>query len=351
MQINSEEKKEVLSKAAELYGFDCAAAKEVPGHEGGRNLVFMIGTDAVLRVSTLSDRSIEDYKAEIEYVHFLAQGGADAADSIPSVNGNRIEMINGKAVTMFETAKGEQIADHGYRYIDGVPIDEYFFLTGKVLGKIHALSKQYRPVYTRFDFFEKYNEAYFESLIPDDFFCLHTVLGRRVKDRLHEILEQLRKLEQSSENYGMVHFDFSDGNYNIEYDTGKLNVFDFDNCRTCWYLYDIADLWSHGLGWIAWNDNADERRAYMDKYMQAVIKGYRTECTVTDEELGNLELMVNTVLMENMIDAFEVMKAAGEEFIFNEEESYNVKCLVDCLSWFGFYSDIFDVEAPFKVEI
>ena len=89
----------------------------------------------------------------------------------------------------------------------------------------------------------------------------------------------------------------------------------------------------------------------MEKYMQTVINGYRTECTITDEELEHLELMVNAVLMENIIDAFEVMKAAGEEFDFDEEESYNVKCLVDGLSWFGFYSDFFDVESPFEVEI
>lgn len=344
-------KKDLLIKAAQLYGFDTASAREVPGHEGGRNLVFMIGTDSVLRVSSLSDRNIEDYEAEIEYIHYLSEGGASVADSIPSGKGNRIEIIDEKAVTMFEIAKGDQIAAHGYRYIDGVPIEEYFYHTGKVLGKIHALSKNYRPIHKRFDFFEKYNEDYFESLIPDDFFCLNMKMGRRVKDRLHEILEKLRKLPQSSENYGMVHFDYSDGNYNIEYDTGKINVFDFDNCRTCWYLYDIANLWSHGLGWIVWNNDANERRAYMEKYMQTVINGYRTECTITDEELEHLELMVNAVLMENIIDAFEVMKAAGEEFDFDEEESYNVKCLVDGLSWFGFYSDFFDVESPFEVEI
>ena len=89
----------------------------------------------------------------------------------------------------------------------------------------------------------------------------------------------------------------------------------------------------------------------MEKYMQTVINGYRTECTITDEEFGHLELMVNAVLMENIIDAFEVKKASGEELDFDEEESYNVKCIVEGLSWFGFYSDIFDVESPFEVEI
>ncbi|MBR4345094.1 MAG: hypothetical protein IKP88_20710, partial [Lachnospiraceae bacterium] len=134
-------KKDLLIKAAQLYGFDTASAKEVHGHEGGRNLVFMIGNDSVLRVSSLSDRSIEDYEAEIEYVHYLSEGGASVAESIPSGKGNHIEIIDEKVVTMFEIAKGDQIADHGYKYIDGVSINEYFYLTGKVLGKIHALSK------------------------------------------------------------------------------------------------------------------------------------------------------------------------------------------------------------------
>ena len=107
-------KKDLLTKAAQLYGFDTASVKEVPGHEGGRNLVFMIGTDSVLRVSSLSDRNIEDYEAEIEYVHYLSEGGAGVADSIPSGKGNRIEIIDEKAVTMFETAKGDQIADQLY---------------------------------------------------------------------------------------------------------------------------------------------------------------------------------------------------------------------------------------------
>ena len=80
-------------------------------------------------------------------------------------------------------------------------------------------------------------------------------------------------------------------------------------------------------------------------------KPFFQKFNITDEELEHLEMMVNAVLMENIIDVFEVKKASGEELVFDEEESYNVKCLVEGLSWFGFYSDIFDVESPFEVEI
>lgn len=351
MKLNNEEKNSILTKASKVYGFDKQIAEEVEGHEGGRNLVYRIGADAILRISTLTDRTYEDYEAEIEYIHFLSEGGASVADSILSLNGRRIEEIDNTIVSMFEVAKGDQIADHGYQYRDGVSIDEYFFNTGKTLGKIHALSKDFRPKKRRFDFFEKYNEDYFETLIPNDFICAKSITGRQIKDSLNDILKKLRELSRTQDNYGMVHFDYSDGNYNVDYNTGDINVFDFDNCRTCWYMFDIANLWSHGLGWIAWNDNPDERQEYMDNYMKIVIAGYRTECEIDDAELENLELMVNAVLMENIVDDFEVIKANDQELFFDEEQSYNVKCLVEGVSWFGFYSDIFDVENPFEVEI
>lgn len=351
MILTEKDKNETLNKAANAYAFDINDAVEIPGHEGGRNLVYKIGSEAVLRISSLSDRKHEDYEAEIEYIHYLAEGGAPVADSIPSKNGKRIEIINDVAVSLFEVAQGEQIADHGYQYREGVPIEEYFFNTGKVLGKIHSLSMKYRPHTKRFDFFDKYNEPYLESLIPDDFVCMKTITGRRIKDALFEILNQLRDLSKRPENYGMVHFDYSDGNYNINYDTGEINVFDFDNCRTCWYLFDIANLWSHGLGWIAWNSDPDERHNYMDSYMNTVLAGYKTECAIDSTELEKLELMVNVVLLENIIDDFEVLKANDEALIFDEEQSYNVKCLVEKASWFGFYSDFYNPKAPFEVEI
>jgi hypothetical protein len=40
-----------------------------------------------------------------------------------------------------------------------------------------------------------------------------------------------------------------------------------------------------------------------DRFISGLIS---SRCTITDEELEHLELMVNAVLMENIIDAFEV---------------------------------------------
>ncbi len=331
-----------LEKLAALYG---AAAEDLvayPSHEGGRNTVYRCG-EKVIRVSEAADRRYADYLAETEYVHYLAQHGADAVDVVPSVSGKLVEQVDGAFVSAFTVAKGEQIAEHGYRYRDGAPLSEYFYNTGKVLGKIHALSKRYQPVHQRFDFFEKYNETYFEQLIPDEFAAL--------KQALHGLLEKLRALPQTDANYGMVHFDFSDGNYNIDYDTGKLTVFDFENCRRCFYLFDLANLWTHGVGWIAYEADAEKRRAFMQDYFATVLEGYRAETEISEDELALLPLMIRAVLMENIIDEFEVQKAETGGFELDEEQAYNMDCVIEEIEYHGFFDEIYDPERPFQMEL
>ncbi len=52
-------------------------------------------------------------------------------------------------------------------------------------------------------------------------------------------LNLFHKLPQDNESYGLVHFDFSDGNYHVDMETGAITVFDFDNCMYCWYIYKV----------------------------------------------------------------------------------------------------------------
>ncbi len=97
----------------------------VPGHEGGRNRIFIVSRDGikrfVLRISDIGDRNENEY-----------------------------------------------LADNGYRYREGAPLSEYFYNTGKALGAIHRLSKLYTPVHPHTDYFDKYNMTYLNSLISDD---------------------------------------------------------------------------------------------------------------------------------------------------------------------------------------
>lgn len=355
--MTQEFKTAAIQAAAALYHFDARTADEIHGHEGGRNLVFRLGGERVLRVSRLTDRTVDDYLAETEYVRYLAENGASVADVCASANGRFVEIFEDKdercAISAFKTAKGDQIADHGYRYIDGAPLEEYWFNTGKVLGKMHALSVNYRPAHHRFDFFDKYNEAYFDKLIPDSLMCpllREGPVGREVKEKLNALLAKLRRLPRGTGKYGMIHFDYSDGNYNIDYTNGNITVFDFDNCRTGWYLFDLANLWAHGVGWIAWNADADERRRYMDRYMRTVLDGYRSEMALDDDSLNDLTLMVDAVRMENIIDEFEVELAEDGRPECDGEQAYRIKGLLESVPFMGFFSDDYNPESPFDLD-
>jgi len=320
-----------LKTILRLFGAEMWSVSKVPEHEGGRNTIFVIenreGEKRVLRISTLEDRTEEDYLAETEFIYYLAENGASVANVIPSENGRFVEHIGDIFSSLFEYAPGMLISDNGYRYRDGVPLEEYFFNTGKTLGKIHALSKKYHPIHRRPQYFDKYNMAYIDRLIPDTYMDLKDAISRR--------LDSFASLPRDNNSYGLVHFDFSDGNYHIDMDTGRITVFDFDNCIHCWYMFDLANLWTHGVGWFQLEE-VDKRRSGMKKYFDAVLSGYRSETNISDEMMEQLPLFIDMVLIENVVDEFECCHRENKE---PEEEDIaeEMECLVHNIPFGGFF--------------
>ena len=314
-----------------LEGFEICPA---PGHEGGRNRVYIcrIGgePECVLRISALSDRSLNDFLAETEFVHYLAENGAPVADVLPSVNGNLVECINSGEETvyaaLFTYAKGMLLYENGYRYRDGAPLEEYFYNSGKALGAIHRLSKAFVPQYRRKSYFDKYNMESIGRLIPDDYVDLKEAVARR--------LCEFRKLPTDGADFGLVHFDYGDINYHIDMSTGRITVFDFDNCMYCWYMFDLANLWTMGIGWYRFEKDPAKRMEGMRHYFDTVLQGYRSETEVGQEMLERLPLFIDMVLIENVVDAFECSVNDGEELDYEDIE-YAAECLVNNIPYFG----------------
>ena len=307
-----------FSKAVNLFSLKDYVFHEVEGHEGGRNQIFVCSKNDekkfVLRISSTGDRTEKDYLAETEFVHYLAENGAPVADAIPSVNGKLVETVEDDGATvfisLFEYARGMLLCENGYRYREGAPLEEYFYNTGKVLGKIHELSKQFEPTvdHRRPDYFDKYNMEYINNLIPDAP-TIYSVLKKAIVTRL----EKFHKLPTDSQNYGLVHFDYSDGNYHIDMTNGNITVFDFDNCMYCWFMFDLANLYLHGEGWFRYESDPSKREAGMKHYFNTILKGYKSETSISDDLLNQLPLFIDMVLIENIVDEFECAAREGEE--------------------------------------
>ena len=328
--------KRILEHAKHLYSLDECNFTPVSGHEGGRNRIFICSKGGekkfVLRISATGDRRENDYLAETDFVHYLAENGAPVADVIPSANGKLVEVIDDGAapvfISLFEYAKGMLLCDNGYRYREGAPLTEYFFNTGKTLGKIHALSKKFEPVaaHRRPDYFDKYNMDYLGHLIPDKYSELKSAIAAR--------LETFRALSTDAQSYGLVHFDFSDGNYHIDMTTGNITVFDFDNCLYCWYMFDLANLWLHNEGWCRHELDQSKRFALMQQCFDLQLQGYKSQTSISDELLNQLPLFIDMVLIENIVDEFECAAREGEELDYEDIEDA-AECLTHKISFAG----------------
>lgn len=322
----------------------------IPAHDGGRNVVYTCekeGAEAkILRIAFLPDRSREDLLGEVEYIQYLFEHGGSVSNVISSRKGNLVEEITHNNhtffVCLFEKAKGKLLVENHYQYREGAPLSEYFYNCGKVLGKMHQLSKEYTPVHRRYSFFDKYNTEYIDKLIPDALSL--------VKEKMVELLKPLEGLDRDRESFGMIHFDFNDGNYSIDFDTGQITVYDFDNSCFGWYMYDLADLWTHGVGWIQFEPDASKRKQFMDDYFKTVLEGYRSETRIENSMLDKLPLFLKVTLMEGIVDTFEVMRNNGEEPECDEELSYLIKCLEDDIPYTGFFHEIYSCEQPFEYE-
>lgn len=340
----------VLTLVPELFHLEGYNIQLIPPHEGGRNVVYTCEQEGreslILRVSFLPDRERQDYIAELEYVRYLFEHGASVSNVVNSKKGHLLEEITYDEHTfficMFVKAKGKLLVENHYQYREGVPLTEYYYNSGKILGKMHQLSKGYTPVHRRHHLIDNYNGEFIDNLVPESFSLL--------KEKMVELLNTLQGLDTNQETFGMIHFDYNDGNYSIDFDTGQITVYDFDNSCFGWYMVDLADLWTHGVGWVQFEPDADKRRQFMDDYFQIALAGYTSETQIEDSMLEKLPLFIQVTLLENILGQFEEMQRAGEEPEANEELLYLIKCLEEDIPYKGFFHEMYSTEAPFEYE-
>ncbi|WP_338011204.1 phosphotransferase [Paenibacillus alvei] len=66
-------------------------------------------------------------------------------------------------------------------------------------------------------------------------------------------------MDRNLDTFGKIHFDYYDGNYLIDFDSGQITVYDFDNSCFAWYMFSLAGLWKSGVGWVQFEPDAVKR--------------------------------------------------------------------------------------------
>lgn len=245
----------IIKKALKYYDFEPEELKDFKGFEN-----FVYGyKDVVIRFVHSEHRTYDLVLAEIEFIDYLALNGASVTSVIKSKDGNiseRIDCDNGHyfTVTLFTKAPGTFIKKE-----EMTPA--LFYSLGKDTGKIHHLTKQFKPTKRRYDWDqENYIEIYKKYLDKKD-----EIIITKAKN----IQKKIKSIPKTNENYGLIHTDLHFGN--IYLSDNNLTFFDFDDSS---YKYLISDIAITFYYYFTFSNREADRTTKTIELLKPYLQGY-----------------------------------------------------------------------------
>lgn len=224
---------EILKEVKRRYGIGRDQIRLLDGFESYMFEFEGDGRQLILRLSHSIRRSVALIQGEVDWINYLHEGGVGVAMAIPSKRGELVEVIpDGRDGQFLATAF---IKAPGAPPWEDDKWDEGFFERyGRLLGRMHALSKVYQPpnpAWRRTEWDDPSNLQDILDWIPES--------QTRVRERSAALLQHLHALPKNNASYGLIHQDAHGGNFFVD-ENGEITLFDFDDCVYGWYVYDIA---------------------------------------------------------------------------------------------------------------
>ena len=215
---------EIVQEARRRYGIGADEITLLDGFESFMFEVVQDGGEFILRIGHTVRRSVALIRGEVDWLNYLHDGGVGVARAIPSRSGELVEVIEDGAGGQF-LAVAFTKAHGGPPWEEGRWNEGLFERYGRLIGRMHGLSKEYQPAdpaWRRGEWDDPINMEMLKWLPADQ----TAVVGKGAA-----ILDYLRSLPQDGQSYGLIHQDAHAGN---------ITLFDFDDCVYSWYVYDIA---------------------------------------------------------------------------------------------------------------
>ncbi|MBQ4536424.1 MAG: phosphotransferase [Lachnospiraceae bacterium] len=288
-------------KCIELYEYDKESVETMlPHYRISSNAIypFRSGKDVdkicFLRLSPAEEKIFSDVLAEIQLIEWLNKRGFPAMRPVPMKNGKTAGQIDTEwgvfNVSCFERVSGKSLEDtKGTLQI----VRGY----GETLGKLHALMKEY-PYSERHrnhkSLLEEISNRMSEYGVPEMF-----------KTEYLSLCEALEQLTLTSDNYGVIHYDFEPDNVFYDVDEDAFSVIDFDDAIGCWYALDVVRAMDALEDVVETNVIKEAERCFLEEY--------RNFTTFTDEQMESLPLMRRFVRMQEYTTLLHVMSEPVEE--------------------------------------
>jgi amicoumacin kinase len=226
---------QILNEAMRRYGIQEGHIHLLDGFES-----FMYEFDwtrqgvvepGILRIGHSLRRTPELIQAEVDWINYLAEGGAGVAKAWLSASGNLVEAVeDGKGGQFLVTAFTKARGTHPGRAEWNPVFHESY---GRLLGRMHTLSRHYTPPHPGC-LRPRWNDDVnieVQAILPEE--------DERIAVHFRELMAYLETLPVNPEVYGLIHQDAHGGNLFVD-ESGKITLFDFDDCCYGHYIYDLA---------------------------------------------------------------------------------------------------------------
>jgi Ser/Thr protein kinase RdoA (MazF antagonist) len=229
---------DALSLLLESYGLAGARLEHVNTSENATFRVVSGECAGILRIYRIGHRTSVQIEAELDWMQELADDGVvETPKALRLADGRRI----GEAVTslgatstvLFEELAGAAPPDDRLEY--------WFGRLGEVCAKLHDHAAQWgshvrnrRPV-LQWDNLIGPAAIWGQSAEAPHLDPHALPLLERASERVRS---RLLEYGQAAGRYGLIHGDLR--LQNLLVDDGEIRVIDFDDCASCWLLYDLA---------------------------------------------------------------------------------------------------------------
>jgi Ser/Thr protein kinase RdoA (MazF antagonist) len=155
--------------------------------------------------------------------------------------------------------------------------DAFFTRWGRAMGRIHALTRRYRPAHPHADWRAEHDDLAAACGDAD------------ILARWNHLGDTIRGLPQPTDAYGLVHNDLHPWNFFIHHD--ELVLFDFGSCAHNWFVADIA-IPMYWAAWAGTTHAGESPLDYLRRFAHHFMAGYEGENGLDRQWLEHLPLFM-----------------------------------------------------------
>lgn len=264
---------DILYEARRRYGI---AADQIRPLDAFESFIFEFERESeafILRIGHSLRRSEALILGEVDWINHLAAAGVSVAKAIGSQTGRLVEVIDdGQGgqflATVFVKAQGRPAWEIGWS-------PTLFESYGQLLGSMHVQTRNYRPALAAWQR-PQWDDPFLEFV---DRFLPPSESVARHKHRL--VLDHLDTLPRDNTVYGLIHQDAHASNFLVD-ETGRITLFDFDECAYSWFANDIAIALFYTV------QDAEDSLAFTHEFMTCFLQGYRRVCSLAPRWLSEI---------------------------------------------------------------